>query len=215
MQLQQIRQQQKAEIRKLRREGSIARGAYDSSDEDDDSEEWNVKSEDQVDRQFLQHKESISLSHVTIAKTQELKTEDGSSTDIASKQYRQEQRAGQARKRKISESQSITKVKTLPKTEKWVTEGITGEDDEDEDDEDEEEDGEEGDHDGEVSCLIQLVVGLLGVVDGVLRAASDTTARTVLAEALTTEQTVVMANHPHPLVRSAVLKVRRVIHKNK
>ncbi|KAK4309758.1 hypothetical protein Pmani_018634 [Petrolisthes manimaculis] len=208
MQLQQIRQQQKAEIRKLRREGSIARGAYDSSDEDDDSEEWNVKSEDQVDRQFLQHKDSIDLSHtVPMTNTLEHKTEDGSLTDVPpKKQYCQEQNTGQERKRKISEGRSKAQVKALPKDETWVVVGVEGEEEEDDNDDD---DGD--DDDVEVSCLIQLVIGLVGVVEGVLRAASDTTARTVLAEALTTEQTVVMANHPHPLVRSAVLKLFGVV----
>lgn len=94
---------------------------------------------------------------------------------------------------------------TFPRTTKWVDDsGETEEDDDSVDDE-------ESSSTANLSCLTRVVVGLMEVLEEVLRCASDTTARTLLAEALHMDQTLIMANHPHPVIRRAVLKVKQII----
>lgn len=93
-----------------------------------------------------------------------------------------------------------TDDRILGKTSRW-TEDVMDTDEDDSDEEDESIDND--DH----SCLTQVVVGLLEMLELVLKYSSDTTTRTLLAEALFMDQVLIMCNHPQPIIRCSVFKV--------
>lgn len=212
-----IRQQQQAEIRKLRREGSIARSAYYTSDDEDSSGEGQCtnaaikdspfSSVDEVDGTQLQRLAVTSLvkpPHKTDEHTKRSLSRNGISTP--ENQSATEDDATEINNEiKEDNEQSLKGEQTddsdaLPRTTKWVED--TGETEEDDSVDDE-----ESSSTANLSCLTRVVVGLLEMLEEVLRCASDTTARTLLAESLHMDQTLIMANHPHPVIRQAVLKV--------
>ena len=217
MQLKRIRQQQQAEIRKLRREGSIARSAYYSSEDEDSSGEGHstttdrkassaLNSEDQVDSTAPQRKviipQVVSPSKAEehserVSERSERDTpENQSATDDASEDHETNPSEGEP----PLDAEQTDDSDTLPRITKWAEDPGDTEDEESGDDD-------ESASTANLSCLTRVVVGLLETLEEVLRCASDTTARTLLAEALYMEQTLIMANHPHPVIRRAVLKV--------
>lgn len=106
--------------------------------------------------------------------------------------------------KQLLDSEQTDDSDALPRTTKWV-------DDTGETEEDDSGDDEESSSMANLSCLTRVVVGLLDMLEEVLRCSSDTTARTLLAEAMHMDQTLIMANHPHPVIRRAVLKVKQLV----
>lgn len=223
LQLKRIRQQQQAEIRKLRREGSIARSAYYTSEDEDSSGEGHCSntdikdssvfnSEDQVDGTQLQRKSVFPLvmspskaeEHISRSPSRSERgtSENQSATEDDATEINKE--TNQEDSEQPLDSEQTDDSEALPRTTKWV-------DDTGETEEDDSGDDEESSSTANLSCLTRVVVGLLEMLEEVLRYASDTTARTLLADALHMDQTLIMANHPHPVIRWAVLKVRQVV----
>lgn len=221
LQLKRIRQQQQAEIRKLRREGSIARSAYYTSEDEDSSGEGQstnadikdsvFSSKDEVDSTQWQRRSATSLvmspskteKHVTRSPSSRSgrgTPENHSATEDDATEINQE--TIQEDSEQLLEAEQTDDSDALPRTTKWV-------DDTGETEEDDSGDDEESSSFANLSCLIRVVVGLLEMLEEVLRCSSDTTTRTLLAEALHMDQTLIMANHPHPVIRRAVLKVRQ------
>ena len=90
--------------------------------------------------------------------------------------------------------------KCIGKTTRWTEEiGETEEDDSDE--ENESINGED------LSTLMQVVVGLLELLQMILKYSNESTHYALLAEAIYMDQAQVMINHPHPVIRTAVFKV--------
>lgn len=220
LQLKRIRQQQQAEIRKLRREGSIARSAYYSSEDEDSSGEGHsssidkkdssvFNSEDQVDGTVLQRKAitpqvaSPSKGEEHIERSPERKSEGGTPENQSVTEddaAEDDHETNHSEAEQPLDTERTDDSDTLPRITKWAEDpGETEEDDSG--------DEEESTSTANLSCLTRVVVGLLETLEEVLRCASDTTARTLLTEALNMEQTLIMANHPHPVIRKAVLKV--------
>ena len=215
MQLKRIRQQQQAEIRKLRREGSIARSAYyTSEDEEDSSGEGHstdkkdssvFNSEDQVDSAALQRRPIIPNVVVSPSKggehngrSPERKSERNTPENLSATEDDQE--TSHSEDDQLPDTEQAGQSNALPRITKWAEDpGETEEEDSG--------DEEESSATANLSCLIRVVVGLLETLEEVLRCASDTAARTLLAEAMYMDQTLIMANHPHPVIRQAVLKV--------
>ncbi|XP_068245807.1 lysosomal-trafficking regulator isoform X3 [Palaemon carinicauda] len=90
--------------------------------------------------------------------------------------------------------------KCLGKTTRWTEDvGET-----EEDDSDEEEESISGE---ELSTLMQVVVGLLELLQMILKYSNESTRYTLLAEAIYMDQAQIMMNHPHPVIRTAVFKL--------
>lgn len=223
LQLKRIRQQQQAEIRKLRREGSIARSAYYTTEDEDSSEEGHhsntdckdssvFNSTDQVDGTLLQQRSVTSLVMCPSKAKDDINRspnriergplENLSGTNDDAVELKQD--STQEDKEKTLSAEQTDDSDILPRTTKWV-------DDTGDIEEDVSEDDDEISSTANLSCLTQVVVGLLKMLEEVMRCASDTTAHTLLAEALYMDQTLIMANHPQPVIRQAVLKVKQVV----
>ncbi|XP_063878429.1 lysosomal-trafficking regulator-like isoform X2 [Scylla paramamosain] len=221
MQLKRIRQQQQAEIRKLRREGSIARSAYYSSEDEDSSGEGHssstdkkdssvFNSEDQVDSAALQRRPIIP--HVVVspgkgeehaARSPERKSERDTPENLSATEddvIENDRETSHSEDEQPPNNEQAGESNALPRITKWAEDpGETEEEDSG--------DEEESTATASLSCLTRVVVGLLETLEEVLRCASDTAARTLLAEAMHMDQTLIMANHPHPVIRQAVLKL--------
>ncbi|XP_066957517.1 lysosomal-trafficking regulator isoform X3 [Macrobrachium rosenbergii] len=90
--------------------------------------------------------------------------------------------------------------KCIGKTTRWTEDvGET-----EEDDSDEEEESISGE---ELSTLMQVVVGLLELLQMILKYSNESTRYTLLAEAIYMDQAQIMMNHPHPVIRTAVFKL--------
>ncbi|KAK7001970.1 hypothetical protein SK128_023174, partial [Halocaridina rubra] len=91
--------------------------------------------------------------------------------------------------------------KPVGKTTRWTEDAGETEEDDDSEEDDESMGGEE------LSTLMQVVVGLLELLQMILKYSNESTRYTLLAEALYMDQTQVMMNHPHPVIRTAVFKL--------
>lgn len=231
-QLQKIRQQQKEAIQKLRREGFISKRSCESSEDEENSYEVDDNgnnstndislpvSEDRVDGSILQNENFFVTQMVPSGGIQPTKSGDHGGEDmlcdgeipILEQESLQEKSDGEAKlTNQIQESEQEVSTDTermetentppLKGTSKWTTDDFGESDDEDITED------EDSTHLASLSCLIQVVVGLLEMLEAVLKYSSDTTTRTLLAEALHIDQVIVMANHPQPVIRCAVLKV--------
>ncbi|XP_071541821.1 uncharacterized protein [Panulirus ornatus] len=232
LQLQQIRLEQKEEIRKLRKEGTIVKNAYESSDDEeildrvvDNSNSNGTResclpvNEDRVDGKIFRERElAVSQAVPSVDQVRTLELEYLSEKDFSNNAeiYTIEHQISQKkflRKTELSEadihesengnttdSERTETYQPIRRLTKW-TEDIG----ETEDDDSIEE--EESSSHVNLSCLTQVVVGLLEMMETLLKYSSDTTARTLLAEALYMDQTIVMANHPQPVIRCAILKL--------
>lgn len=220
LQLKRIRQQQQAEIRKLRREGSIARSAYYSSEDEDSSGEGHSSSSDKKDSSVFTSEDQIdgtvllrkpispqvvfpSSKEEHIEKSPERKSDRGISENQSTLEDNDEEEdheTSHSEAEQHLDAEQTDDSDTLPRVTKWAEDpGETEEEDSG--------DEEESASTASLSCLTRVVVGLLETLKEVLRCSSDTTARTLLGEALHMDQTLIMANHPHPVIRKAVLKV--------
>ncbi|KAK8729282.1 hypothetical protein OTU49_008737, partial [Cherax quadricarinatus] len=227
-----IRKEQKEEMRKLRREGTIVKNVYESSEDEDTTDgdmgkafnistnvHPSVTSEDQVDGQVLHRRHcviSVVPTDVHLSEGSQKDTDEKDFSDKSEIPNKEEQISEEnvPREENLLEGfnqESENGISTdSEKTEteyhavrgatKWLEE--TGETEEDETAEEE-----DSASCANLSCLTQVVVGLLEMLETVLKYSSDTTTRTLLAEALYMDQAIVMANHPQPAIRCAVLKL--------
>ncbi|XP_069997726.1 lysosomal-trafficking regulator isoform X2 [Penaeus vannamei] len=182
--------------------------------------------EDQVDGQVIRQIETvlstvIPVGEVALAKEEEEQDVDDGSCSTKVRTKDREVEVGEEKSEKEAETsdeqsqysspdelsrseETETDDRILSKTTRW-TEDVMDTDEDDSDEEDESIDND--DH----SCLTQVVVGLLEMLEMVLKYSSDTTTRTLLAEALFMDQVLIMCNHPQPIIRCSVFKLFTVI----